>query len=29
MSANGLQMIAYAALLIIMLGTATGWLGGL
>lgn len=29
MSANGLQMIAYSALLIIMVGTATGWLGGL
>lgn len=29
MSANGLQIIAYAALLIIMVGTATGWLGGL
>ena len=29
MSASGLQKVAYAALLIIMIGTATGWLGGL
>lgn len=29
MSASGLQKIAYTALLIIMIGTATGWLGGL
>jgi len=29
MSAGGLQKLAYAALLILMIGTATGWLGGL
>ena len=29
MSASGLQKIAYVALLIVMFGTATGWLGGL
>lgn len=29
MSASGLQKITYVALLIVMLGTATGWLGGL
>jgi hypothetical protein len=29
MSASGLQKITYAALLILMFGTATGWLGGL
>lgn len=29
MSAGALQNIAYVALLIVMVGTATGWLGGL
>ncbi len=29
MSASGLQKAAYVALLILMIGTATGWLGGL
>jgi hypothetical protein len=29
MSQSGLQKIAYAALLIVMFGVATGWLGGL
>lgn len=29
MSQTGLQKIAYVALLIVMFGVATGWLGGL
>lgn len=29
MSASGIQKLAYAALLIVMFGVATGWLGGL
>lgn len=29
MSASGLQKITYVALLIVLFGTATGWLGGL
>ena len=29
MSRSGLQKIAYAALLVLLFGVATGWLGGL
>jgi len=29
MSRSGLQKIAYAALLVLLIGVATGWLGGL
>lgn len=29
MSRTGLQKIAYAALLVLLFGVATGWLGGL
>lgn len=29
MSRNGLQGIAYAALLVVMFGVCSGWLGGL
>jgi len=28
MSRSGLQKIAYAALLVLLIGVATGWLGG-
>jgi len=29
MSQNGIQKIAYAALIVVMFGVCTGWLGGL
>jgi hypothetical protein len=29
MSGTGLQKIAYAALIVLLFGVATGWLGGL
>lgn len=29
MAPNGIQKIAYAALIVVMFGVATGWLGGL
>ena len=29
MSGNGIQIVAYSALIVLMIGVSAGWLGGL